>query len=143
MGAVFEKVSLRNTTWKHCKAPLDVIAHKVSTSYIYIYIYNSINTMHAFNSPDLFSRKSGFWGKNRGTTTVDTMFASLSWRTKKTPEENLKVRYINIFIYSQFLLLLIYINTFPLTFIEDSMVEGKSHTTWPTESNSRDHSRIS
>ena len=60
---------------------------------------------------------------------------------KRTPEENIKVRYINIFIYSQFLLLLIYIsnhvtnihiyiyiNTFPLTFIEDSMVEGKSHT---------------
>ena len=23
---------------KHCKAPMDVIAHKVSTSYIYIYI---------------------------------------------------------------------------------------------------------
>ena len=88
--------------------------------------------MHAFNSPDLFSRKSGFWGKNRGTTTEDTMYA------KRTPEEILKVRYINIFIYSQFLLLLIYINTFPLTFIEDSMVEGKSHTTWPTESNSRD-----
>ena len=66
--------------------------------------------------------------------------------SKRTSEENLKVRYINIFIYSQFLLLLIYIsnhvtnththiyiyiyiNTFPLTFIKDSMVEEKSHTT--------------
>ena len=98
---------------KHYKAPLDVIAQKVSTSYIYImyfenlfgssflvrhdelanivsvvvgplflpqnpllrekrsgelkacmvlielYIYNSINIMHAFNSLDLFSPKGG------------------------------------------------------------------------------------
>ena len=142
---------------KHYKAPLDVITHKVSTSYIYI--YNSINTMHAFNSPDLFSRKSGFWGKNRGNNYCRYYVCEFIMAySKRTPEENLKVRYINIFIYSQFLLLLIYIsnhvtnthtyiyiyiNTFSLTFIEDSMVEGKSHTTWPTESNSRDHSRIS
>ena len=39
--------------------------------------------MHAFNSPDLFSCKSGFRGKNRGTTTADTMFVGSSWHTKK------------------------------------------------------------
>ena len=89
--------------------------------------------MHAFNSPNLFSRKRGYY--------VCEFIMAYS---KRTPEENLKVHYINIFIYSQFLLLLIYIsnhmtnththtyiyiNTFPLTFIEDSMVEEKSHTT--------------
>ena len=64
---------------KHYKAPLDVIAHKVSTSYIYI--YNSINTMHAFNSPDLFLVKVGSEARTGGPTTADTMFASSSWRT--------------------------------------------------------------
>ena len=68
--------------------------------------------------------------------------------SKRTPEGNLKVRYINIFINSQSQKnrgkitiseqnkdtnarapVYIYINTFPLIFIEDSMVEGKSHTT--------------
>ena len=61
---------------------------------------------------------------------------------KRTPEEILKVRYINIFIYSQFLLLLIYIsnhvtnthtyiyiyiNTFSLTFIKTTVEEKKSY----------------
>jgi hypothetical protein len=32
------KSFIENHHMKHCKAPLDVIAHKVSTIYIYIYI---------------------------------------------------------------------------------------------------------
>ena len=66
--------------------------------------------MHAFNSPDLFLIKMGSEAR-----TGEQLLRILCLRVhhgvlKKNSEEILKVRYINIFIYSQFLLLLIYIS---------------------------------
>ena len=66
--------------------------------------------MHAFNSPDLFLVKVGSEAR-----TGDQLLWILCLRVyhgvlKRTPEEILKVCYINTFIYSQFLLLLIYIS---------------------------------
>ena len=94
---------------KHCKAPLDVIAHKVSTSYIYIYIIQLTPCMLSIHRI-FFLVKVGSEAR-----TGEQLLRILCLRVhhgvlKRTPEEILKVRYINIFIYSQFLLLLIYIS---------------------------------
>ena len=67
---------------KHCKAPLDVIAHKVSTSYIYIYIIQLTPCMLSIHRI-FFLIKVGSEARTGGTTTADTMFASSSWRTQK------------------------------------------------------------
>ena len=139
---------------KHCKASLDVIAHKVSTRYIYIYIIQLTPCMLSIHRI-FFLVKVGSEART-GEQLLYILCLRVhhgvlkknSWRE---PQSTL-YKYIHLFtisfiahiyISNHVTNIYIYINTFPLTSIENSMVEGKSHTTWPTESNSRDHSRIS
>ena len=66
--------------------------------------------MHAFNSPNLFLVKVGSEARTGNNYYGYYVCEFIGAYTKRTLEEILKVCYINIFIYSQFLLLLIYIS---------------------------------
>jgi hypothetical protein len=129
------------------KTPLYFITHKVSTIFLSYFNFPMMLPIYQFIGLDdeSFSRKVV-----SAAATGDQSLWILHLRVledilkKNLAREGKSTCIYKHHNFSLFLIyILIYANTFSLTRIEDELVEGTNHRILRTQSNSRDHSRIS